>query len=186
MSNLFNRNELKTKLAELSLEAIKVKKAQEIFSRWFHQVDTTREEENQQSFLQEFFGQILDYQAITGAKDNSLWWESGSIVDGTKPDGILGFNLKSYKSDKTKSRNVESINDLENYGDIRCVIELKDSSVDLDKKQNRKSFLGTPIEQAFSYASKVGGNCEFVIVSNFIETRLYLASDQSKYHVFYL
>ena len=40
------------------------------------------------------------------------------------------------------------------------------------------------MEQAFSYVSKCGGKCKWVIVSNFIEIRLYPANDSSAYQAF--
>lgn len=67
--------------------------------------------------------------------------------------------------------------------DIRVVIELKDARTSLDKKQNRSSHL-TPVEQAFSYANKNGSKCGWVIVSNFVETRLYKSNSSLEYEVF--
>ena len=176
MKNLFSKNQIEAKLKIYNLDSKIIEKAREIATRWLNNVDLTKETENQESFLREFFIDILGYQAIAGKTNNSLWWESGSIVDGKKPDGILGFNLNSYKSDSLT----------EKVGDIRVVIELKDSSVNLDKKQQRKDYGGTPVEQGFRYASKVGGKCEFVIIANFSEIRLYKSSDQSKFHSFKL
>lgn len=176
MKNLFSKNQIEAKLKIYNLDSKIIEKAREIATRWLNNVDLTKETENQESFLREFFIDILGYQAITGKENNSLWWESGSIVDGKKPDGILGFNLNSYKSDSLT----------EKVGDIRVVIELKESSVNLDKKQQRKDCGGTPVEQGFRYASKVGGKCEFVIIANFSEIRLYKSSDQSKFHSFKL
>ena len=63
---------------------------------------------------------------------------------------------------------------------MRVVIELKDARADLDKPQNRATDRRTPVEQAFGYASKVGGRCRWVIVRNFVELRLYPATDQSQ------
>ncbi|MCE2687316.1 MAG: N-6 DNA methylase [Rickettsiales bacterium] len=176
MKNLFSKNQIEAKLKLYQIDSKIIEKAREIATRWLNNVDLTKETENQESFLREFFIDILGYQAIAGKTNNSLWWESGSIVDGKKPDGILGFNLNSYKSDSLT----------EKVGDIRVVIELKDSSVNLDKKQQRKDYGGTPVEQGFRYASKVGGKCEFVIIANFSEIRLYKSSDQSKFHSFKL
>lgn len=174
---LFNQTDLDLKLKKHILSKEKIEQAQNIAKRWLESVDTSKERENQQSFLQDFFGTILDYQAVAGEKDNTLWWESGSVVDGKKPDGILGFHLLSYKTDEQT---------LAQAGDVRVVIELKDDTVKLDEKQKRKDFTGTPVEQAFSYAHKVGGACEFVILSNFKEIRLYKAGDSSRYHSFLL
>jgi hypothetical protein len=62
-------------------------------------------------------------------------------------------------------------------------VELKDARTPLDKKQNRSSHL-TPVEQAFSYANKNGSKCGWVIVSNFVETRLYKSNSSLEYEVF--
>ncbi|MCX6279061.1 MAG: hypothetical protein NT004_13345 [Bacteroidetes bacterium] len=42
----------------------------------------------------------------------------------------------------------------------------------------------TPVEQAFSYSSKSGGKCKWVIISNFKEIRLYHSSDQGAFEKF--
>ena len=170
MKELFNKNQIEQEVQKYHLDINIINKAKEIFKRWHTSVDLTKERPNQMPFLTEFFGDILGYQGIAGKKDNSLWWEDGSVVDGKKPDGILGFNLA----------------DFDNKNDIRVVIELKDSTVKLDERQNRKDYNGTPVEQGFRYASKVGGKCEFIIISNFTEIRLYKFGDESKYHSFKL
>ena len=54
----------------------------------------------------------------------------------------------------------------------RAVLELKTPSPDLDAKQGGGYGKLTPVEQAFGYAAKVDG-CRWVIVSNFLEVRLY-------------
>ncbi|MDD2494305.1 MAG: hypothetical protein PHE29_03850 [Tissierellia bacterium] len=72
----------------------------------------------------------------------------------SESDGALGFFTSIDKND------------------VRVVIELKDSNTNLDKKQNRSNHL-TPVEQGFMYAHKNGTKCGWVIVSNFVETRLY-------------
>ena len=181
INSLFNPSFLKKKLTEYkNIDSDKIKNAREIFERWNTSVDLTKEKENQQSFLKEFFEEILGYQGVAGKKDNSLWWESGSQVDGKKPDGIMGFNLASYKAETVSMKDA---------GDVRVVIELKDCTVNLDKNQKRKEFHGTPIEQGFSYASKVGSSCEFVIISNFKQIRLYKygqGGGEGKYHEFLL
>lgn len=108
-------------------------------------------------------------------QEKSLWWESGSKVDGKNTDGILGFNVANY---------LEYGEDMKGVGDIRVVIELKDDKKTLDKPQNKDN--RTPVEQAFGYASNVGSKCEWVIISNFRKTRLYRFGNESKYHEFYL
>ena len=54
----------------------------------------------------------------------------------------------------------------------KAVIELKDARTSLDKKQSGREKGYTPIEQAYSYASKFD-RCNWIIVSNFREIRLY-------------
>jgi len=68
--------------------------------------------------------------------------------------------------------------------DVRAVIEIKDARTTLDKPQNRAAFKGSPVEQCFMYATKSGEKCKWVIVSNFLEIRLYLANDMTKYESF--
>ena len=68
---------------------------------------------------------------------------------------------------------------------VKAVLELKDAATSLDKKQHRANHL-TPVEQAFNYAHKHGSACTWVIVSNFIETRLYRSSSSLEYERFLL
>ncbi len=133
-------------------------------------IERTKEESIQADFMNKFFGDILGYDY----NDSSAWnleKEYKAITDGTKADGALGFF---------------SIEEKKITSDVRAVIELKDALTDLDKPQNRINDRRTPVEQAFSYASKVGGRCKWVIVSNFKEIRLYHASDQSRFENFIL
>ncbi len=128
-----------------------------------------KEEELQSLFILKIFGNVLDYEY-----EHPLEWniknENKSKFDSSKSDGALGF----FKFENKK--------EIEN--DVRVVIELKNARTTLDKPQNRKSFKGTPVEQAFMYANKTGGNCKWIIVSNFIEIRLYQANDINKYEKF--
>jgi hypothetical protein len=57
---------------------------------------------------------------------------------------------------------------------MKVVVELKDLKTSLDKPQQRAGNL-TPVQQAFKY-KPFFKECEFVIVSNFYETRLYIDS----------
>ena len=69
---------------------------------------------------------------------------------------------------------------------VRAVIELKGAKVSLDVRQKRTSDTRTPVEQAFNYAPKYGKNCQWVIVSNYKEIRLYRSNDMTEYQVFFL
>ncbi|MCK4667778.1 Eco57I restriction-modification methylase domain-containing protein [Candidatus Dependentiae bacterium] len=124
--------------------------------------------EFQETFLTEVFEEVLGYTYITHAKDEwNLRREQTTRLDSSKPDAIIGFGGFDKGSE----------------ADVRGVIELKSAGTDLDAKQSGHGNQ-TPVEQAFSYASKFGKNCRWVIVSNFIEIRLYNYSDQGEYETF--
>ena len=74
-----------------------------------------------------------------------------------------------------------------NESKVMAVVELKDFKYyDLDKKQNRVGDKRTPVEQGFGYAPKFGGNCRWVLISNFNEIRLYDKNDENQYERFYI
>ena len=131
-------------------------------------VEKTKEEAIQADFLNNFFGDILGYEYKDANKCN-LEKEHKSETDATKPDGSLGFFAMAGNEIKS---------------DVRAVIELKDALTDLDKPQHRINDKRTPVEQAFSYSSKAGGKCKWVIVSNFKEIRIYHSTDQGAYEKF--
>lgn len=117
----------------------------------------------QTDFLKLFFEDVLGYTGKVGQDAWNLDSEF-AIKDGKRADGYLGYFSPDEK-------------------DIRIVIELKDAKTDLDRKQNRKDSQ-TPVEQAFSYAHKIGTSCKWVILSNFREIRLYPAGDSNRYESF--
>ncbi|RXQ92209.1 hypothetical protein EO244_11715 [Ancylomarina salipaludis] len=129
--------------------------------------ETLKEEEIKSRFITQFFGDVLGFNY-----GNSNEWllreEKKSIIDGKKSDGALGYFYKEGKKD-----------------DVRAVIEFKDAKTGIDSKQNRRGEQ-TPVEQGFSYAPTMGGNCKWVIVSNIKETRFYISNDSSKYQSFFL
>lgn len=171
---IFSAKEIQNKLSNYSLRNIplleeKMKKLED----WQKairsgRISQTNEEALQADFLNALFGDVLGYE-YKDAYEWNLDKESKTVSDSTKADGAIGFF--SLVGKKVKK-------------DVQVVIELKDARSDLDKPQNRKSDKRTPVEQAFGYASKVGGNCHWVIVSNFIELRLYHHSDQTRYELF--
>ena len=172
--NIFGDRNYKQKLANFSIDNISdledKKKIIEGYIKALEsgKIENTKEEAIQADFLNKFFGDILGYDY----NDPNLWnleKESKSVTDGTKADGALGFF---------------SIEGKTKHADVRAIVELKDVFTDLDKSQNRPGDKRTPVEQAFSYASKAGGRCNWVIVSNFKEIRLYRATDQSRYESF--
>lgn len=128
-----------------------------------------KEEQLQDDFLKLFFGEVLGYSYRQDLSTWQLEREYKTVLDGTKADGALGY----FSLEKGKLK-----------GLCRAVIELKDARSDLDKPQNRQNDRRTPVQQAFDYASAVGGDCRWMIVSNFLEIRLYHQSDRSRYERF--
>ena len=131
-------------------------------------LEHTKESQIQGAFLVQIFDEILGYSTVTSTDSDffNQKQEFNSVLDASEADGGLGFFSVRHK-----------------VNDVRVVIELKDAKKDLDKKQNRSSHL-TPVEQGFSYANKNGSKCGWVIVSNFIETRLYKSNSSLEYEVF--
>lgn len=167
-NHIFNRKLLNRRLQNVP----DIEKKLTIIKNWKYSIEhsdlsKTKEEAIQGDFLTAFFTDILGYKKRYGNKLWNITQEQKTIVDGTKADGALGFFTDTIH-------------------DIRAVIELKDAKTDLDKKQKGRSSKISPVEQAFSYASKSGKQCNWVIVSNFKEIRLYHSSDQSSYEVFYI
>ena len=125
------------------------------------------EEQLQARFATEVFEKTLGYKDSL----NETWeyeLERKTDVDGQKPDIVLG----EFTSDESK---------------VMAVVELKDFKYyDLDKKQNRVGDKRTPVEQGFGYAPKFGGNCRWVLISNFNEIRLYDKNDENQYERFYI
>jgi len=164
MSSLFNLHQLNLKINEAKIAVNP--SAVDIFGRWHNLLTTTHktEEQLQADFLNDIFGEVLGYAYKRGESEINLEKEQKTELDSQKPDGVLGFFNQQNK-------------------DIRVIIELKDSKINLDAKQNRKNDNRTSVEQAFGYVAKYQG-IEFVIVSNFNEIRLYQSHYQGKYHQF--
>ncbi|MGI4735737.1 MAG: Eco57I restriction-modification methylase domain-containing protein [Janthinobacterium lividum] len=136
-------------------------------------VGSQKEEALQAEFLNLVFGQALGYEHER-PDYRQLLLEKKTNVDGTKPDGALGDFAADGKGALS--------------GPVRVVVELKDARTLLDAKQKlgAKGRAETPVEQAFSYPSKMGASCHWVVVSNFVELRLYAANDQTRAEVFRL
>jgi hypothetical protein len=126
-----------------------------------------KEETERGRFLRIFFETLLEYP-----RTGDIWQledEQKTQIDNTKPDAVLGY-FRMREGEKKS--------------DVRAVIELKDAKKNLDKPQNRADLKGSPVQQAFGYAPKMGGNCRWVIVSDFLEIRLYWQGDMNKYESF--
>lgn len=126
-------------------------------------LEKTKEKSVQGKFLSTFFEAILDYSDVTSGNEEWTLIQHPRIENDSKePDGSLGWFTKDKKI-------------------TRAVIELKDAKTQLDKKQNRGSEKLTPIEQAYLYATKYDG-CNWIIVSNFKEIRLYNKHKTQEYY----
>ena len=172
---IFAVKDLKRKLSNFLDENINNKQAKiKAIQNWQESINSgkilkQKEEELQSLFIYTFFGDILGYD-YQNAENWNLSIETRTEFDAKKSDGALGyFYIDASKKIKQ---------------DIRVVIELKNARTPLDKPQNRKDFKGSPIEQAFMYANKAGEKCKWIIVSNFLEIRLYRANDINKYESF--
>lgn len=117
-------------------------------------LEKTKEKTIQGKFLITFFENILGYIDVTsGLAEWTLIQHPKIENDSMEPDGSLGWFTKDQKLTK-------------------AVIELKDAHTPLDKKQSSRAGKLTPIEQAYLYSTKYAG-CDWIIVSNFKEIRLY-------------
>ena len=132
-------------------------------------LDNSKEEEFQGEFLYDIFTTVL--RAVNksdGEKEWNLERETKTKMDGQKADGVLGFF------------------DVDGKEDVRAVIELKGAKISLDVRQKRAGDTRSPVEQAFGYTPKYGKNCQWVIVSNYKEIRLYRQNEMNEYQVFFL
>ena len=162
--------EYKLESFEISKEELAEKKAKiQDFINFIKsgKIKDYNEEQLQARFATEVFEKTLGYKNSF----NETWeyeLERKTDVDGQKPDIVLG----EFTSEESK---------------VMAVVELKDFKYyDLDKKQNRVGDKRTPVEQGFGYAPKFGGNCRWVLISNFNEIRLYDKNDENQYERFYI
>ena len=175
MNNLFNEKLLNKKAnEEVDLNKHNLKKRREYLNKWINNLENgvlekSKEEEFQGEFLYDIFTIVLRaMNKSDGEKEWNLEREMKTKMDGQKADGVLGFF------------------DVDGKKDVRAVIELKGAKVSLDVRQKRTGDTRTPVEQAFNYAPKYGKNCQWVIVSNYKEIRLYRSNDMTEYQVFFL
>jgi hypothetical protein len=172
---IFEEDYLKAHLIYFHLSKIDgLETKREILNDWFQKYKSGKLSiQNETSigadFINDVFGDILGFN-YRNPNNWNLEKELKTLVDGKKPDGAIGY----FK-----------VNEELNTG-VHGIIELKDANTDLDKAQKRTNDKRTPVEQAFSYAPKYGQKCKWVIVSNFLEIRLYQANDASKYETFHL
>lgn len=125
-------------------------------------LEKTKEKSVQGKFLITFFENILGYSDVTsGLNEWTLIQHPRIENDQQEPDGSLGWFTKDKKY-------------------TRAVIELKDARTALDKKQLSRLGKYTPVEQAYLYSTKYE-DCNWIIVSNFKEIRLYNKQKTQEY-----
>lgn len=168
---IFSTSYVNKRLAERDInQIIDIDNKLKIIKEWKSGIDDKSiynytEKELQGTFLFNIFDKVLGYSSQPFNSECNLIAEQSTKLDASKPDATLGFFSNNNR-------------------DVRVVVELKSAYCNLDIKQKRFNGNRTPVEQAFSYAPKYGSKCRWIIVSNFIEIRLYLASDELSYEVF--
>lgn len=172
MQPIFSHNFLTGYIADFRLSSVPgIRNTTELIKEFLSEmasgkIPSMKEEEIKSRFINLFFGDILGFN-YGNYSEWRLREEKKTSVDGTKSDAALGY----FFIDKEKDM-------------VRAVIELKNSGTDLDAKQKRTN-QQSPVEQAFSYAPKMGGQSKWVIVSNIDEIRFYSADDMTRYQRFY-
>jgi type I restriction-modification system DNA methylase subunit len=158
--NLFNRKILQNRIATFNFPTDgELKDKLAVVDKWQKSLKDsdlgkTKEKSVQGLFLQKFFNEILGYtDKASGESEYNLIAEPKTEVDAQKADGSLGFFNATEKTTK-------------------AILELKDAKTQLDKKQQGREKGYTPIEQAYLYATKFD-RCDWIIVSNFREVRIY-------------
>ncbi len=177
---IFTSKYFDNKLRSFDIKQVKnLEYKQQILQRWISAIknDTLKFSKETQidiTFLNDIFGEVLEYDYhIDKSKINLV---PKSSIESKEPDAILGF------FERTNHADFESPQGLKR--DIRVVIELKDSKIDLDRVQNRLEKI-SPVTQAFEYARKAGEQCKWVIVSNIQTIRLY-NKESDNYELFNL
>jgi len=150
---------------------------QQLIDRWINLIESgkiikRKEESIKADFIADIFSGVLGYSADIEKSTWQLEKELKTTFDGKKPDASLGYF--SHKKDNSLNESV------------RVVVEVKGPQVNLDKKQNRKENNISPVEQGFNYAHRIGNDCKWVIVTNFLEIRLYRSTDINVYESFKL
>lgn len=171
-TNLFNENLIKEKISQnFVIEKKDYEYKKEVVSKWAKRIEDgtlsfLKEEQLQGEFIRDFFCEVLGAKDFLNSENEwNVLREEKTKTDGTKADAVLGFFSNVKK-------------------DYRIAIELKGPRAILDLKQKRLGDNRTPVEQGFSYLPKYGKKCEWLIVSNYREIRLYNQKDASEYEVF--
>lgn len=157
---LFSKKLLNKEMARFTFPTgDELQKTQKLITGWQKSLkesnlDKTKEKSVQGNFIVRFFSDILGYASqMSGEVEWQLIQHPTTEVDADEADGALGIFSKESSA-------------------YHAVIELKDAHTPLDKRQLGRRGMVTPVEQAFGYLTKFD-RCDWVIVSNFREIRLY-------------
>ncbi len=166
--NLFNKKLLQQKIEGFKgfPEGVQLENTKKIITGWVKSLkdsdlSKTKEKSVEKSFLIRIFSDALGYIDM-GTSDDTFNLYPDYTIDGLYADGALGFFSKDKKQPL-------------------AVIELKDALTSLDKKQTGREKGYTPVEQAYQYSTKLDG-CNWIIVSNFREIRIYNKSKSPDYY----
>lgn len=155
MASLFGEFQMRELAAELLIPDLTDKI--EILKTWhndYHHgsLKTDNETSREQAYNRDMFGKVLGY--IDKPASPFTFEAKSSTATGQIPDARIGWFDSAAQSERTIA-----------------VVELKGASISLDRPQKNHSNL-SPVQQGFKYRPQYRG-CEFVIVSNFFEFRLY-------------
>lgn len=163
MAQLFKKNILKEKLETFQIPDLEDKiKTLESWNNLYKEgkLHEKKETSIQWEFASHILGSVLWYDDFV--ENNNEWNrqnEPWSPTWGQSAD----YGLWYFKSSKDFTKNK-----------VNAVVEVKDTKTSLDKPQKREWNL-TPVQQAFKY-KPFFKECDFILVSNFYETRLYIDS----------
>lgn len=155
MANLFGHHGVRRLAADMLIPDFETKLA--VVQAWHHDfhfgtLRQDKETSREQAFNKQFFGDLLGY--VEKPNIPYSFEPKASTSTGQLPDARIGHFDTKGQIEKTFA-----------------VIELKGAGISLDKPQKGHGNL-SPVQQGFKYKPQYR-NCDFVIVSNFYETRLY-------------
>ena len=152
MASLFGRHALEERARTIDTSDILGHVS--LIQTWLDDPDLLKDKETsrEQAYNQDFFVTILGYRQ---KPFSPYTFEPKHTTEKKQfPDAVLRFTDPASGVDN-----------------VSAVVELKGAKVALDKPQQREGNL-SPVQQAFKYKPQYR-SCPFVVVSNFVEFRLY-------------
>lgn len=167
MAGLFKNKIIKERLEKFEIPDFEAKL--DIVKSWHkaYQSGTLQEKTEtqcEQAFNADFFIKVLGYSSFPNEIYTIQPKDRVETKGGQIPDATLG-----YFEGNTKR--------------VVAVVEIKDANTSLDKSQHRQGNM-SPIQQGFKYKPQFK-ECAFVIVTNFVEIRLF-RDNQLDYEAFTL